>query len=207
MKKYKDYLVLTIFTMGSQALLYFLIKIFISDYNILDSIINVPLVRPFIYIYNSWYPFIVLCTFLVYKYDKKVFRYMIATMLLTAFFAHITFILYPSEIIRPAIDVNNFTDWLISFTYMADTPAINCLPSMHCAYCFIMMFYILKSDNKYKYLVAFYSFVIVLSTLFTKQHIIEDAALALVYVVVALVIIYSNKDKIIKLFNKIKFLN
>ena len=204
MKKYKDYLILTIFTMGSQALLYFLIKVFISDYNILKSIINVPLVKPFIYIYNSWYPFIVLCTFLVYKYDKKVFKYMITTMLLTAFFAHITFIIYPSEIIRPAIEVKSITDWLVNFTYMADTPAINCLPSMHCAYCFIMIYYILKSNNKYKYLLVLYSFIIVISTLFTKQHIIEDAALALIYTIIAIIIVKLNKERIIRFFKKIK---
>ena len=207
MKKYKDYLILTIFTMGSQALLYFLIKVFISDYNILKTIINVPLVKPFIFIYNSWYPFIILNTFIIYKNDKKMFKYLITTMLITAFFAHITFIVYPSEIIRPEIVVNNFTDWFINFTYKADTPAINCLPSMHCAYCFITSYYILKCKKinfKSKFLIVSYSFLIVLSTLFTKQHIIEDAALALVYTSIAVLIVSISKERIINFFKKIK---
>ena len=204
MKKYKDYLVLTIFTMGTQALLYFLIKVFISDYNTLNSIVNVPLVKPFIFIYNSWYPFIILNTFLIYKHDKKTFKYLIATMLIAALMAQITFVIYPSEIIRPTIEVKNFTDWLINFTYINDTPAINCLPSMHCIYCFITSFYMLKCKNKIKYFIILYSFMIVLSTLFTKQHIIEDVFLALVYTVIAIIIVKLNKEKIIRFFKKIK---
>ena len=204
MKKYKDYLILTIFAMGTQALLYFLIKLFINDYNMLNSIINVPLVKQFIYVYNSWYPFIILNTFLIYKHDRNMFKCLITSMIMGAIMAQITFIVYPSEIIRPTIEVKNFTDWFLNFTYTNDTPAINCLPSMHCVYCFITSYYMLKSNVKYKYFVVFYSVLIVLSTLFTKQHIIEDVFLALIYTIIAIIIVNFNKDKIIRLFNKLK---
>ena len=204
MKKYKDYLILTIFTLGTQALLYYVIKLFINNYHIINSIIDVPLIKPFIYFYGSWYPFIVLNTIIIYLYDKDLFKYLIATMLLGALLAQITFLIYPSQIIRPSIEVNNLTDWIIDFTYKSDNPPINCLPSMHCIYCFITSFYILKCKNfKYRYLFIIFSFLIILSTLFVKQHILEDIILSFIYTTIAIFIVKLNKNRILNTFNKL----
>ena len=192
--------------MGTQAFMYYMIKFFISDYNIISSVIDVPLVKPFIYFYDSWYPFIVLNAFLVYISDKKLFKYLIVTMLLGAIFGQITFILYPSMVIRPDIEVKTITDWLIDFTYRSDTPAVNCLPSIHCVYCFVTSYYIIQSKQlKNKRIpIVIYSLLIVLSTVFVKQHIVEDIVLALIYTAIAIIIVKMNKDRIIKIFNKLK---
>ncbi len=206
MKKYKKYFILIIFVMGSQALLYYLTKHFSSGYHIINSIVDIPLVKSFVYVYDSWYPFIILTTFLIYKYDNKIFKYLIMTMLIGALLSQITFIIYPSMIIRPTVEVKNITDWLLNFTYQSDNPPLNCLPSMHCVYCFITAFYIAKSRNinsKCKVLIIMYSLVIVLSTLFIKQHVIEDVLLAFVYTIISLLIVFFSKEKIAKLFSKI----
>ena len=206
MKKYKDYLILIIFTMGTQALIYYGTKVFTSNYHIISSVADIPLIKPFIYFYGSWYPFILLCTFLVYLHDKKLFKSLIATMLIAAFLAQLTFIIYPSEIVRPSIEVKNITDWLIDFTYRSDDPPVNCLPSMHCIYCFITSFYILKCKNlKYRYPIIIYSFLIVISTVLVKQHIIEDIFLAFIYTITTIIIVKINEEKIAKLFNKLKY--
>ena len=122
-------------------------------------------------------------------------------MLLTALMAQITFIIYPSMVVRPDIEVHSLTDWLINFTYKGDNPPVNCLPSMHCVYCFITSYYILKCKNlKNKWLVVGYSMLIVLSTMFVKQHVVEDVLLALIYTVFAILIVHVNKDRIINTF-------
>ncbi|MBQ1812762.1 MAG: phosphatase PAP2 family protein [Bacilli bacterium] len=203
MKKYRDFFILIIFTMGSQALIYFLIKSVINNYNTINSVIDIPLVKSFVYFYDSWYPFIIICAFLIYKYNKNLFYYYIPSLLLCALFAQITFILYPSIIVRPTIEVKNITDWILDFTYRTDTPAINCLPSVHCIYCFITGFYIMKSNINMKYLFIVYLMLIVLSTLFIHQHILEDVLLALLYSIIAISIVYLNKEKIVNLI-KIK---
>ena len=208
MKKYYKFLTVIFLTMGSQSLFYYLIKFFISDYNLITSFIDMPYIDYFIYFYNSWYPFILLCVFLIYKHDIKLFTPLIFTMLLTAFMAQITFIIYPTIVIRPSIEVNNLTSWIVNLTYKIDSPAINCLPSMHCIYCFVTSYYILKCKNlniKTKILITIYSSIIVLSTLLVKQHIIEDVILAFIYT--TLVIFIANKPLIIKLINKIKNTN
>ena len=207
MKKYRSFIIPIVFTMGTQAILFFLIKLFIHNYNVIHSFLSVPFIKWSIYFYDSWYPFIVFNAFIIYFYDKNEFRYLITAMLLAALFGQITFISYPSLVIRPEIEVHTITDWLIDFTYKNDTPAINCLPSMHCIYCFLTSYYTLKCKNiinKYKVLIILYSLIIVASTLFTYQHIIEDVILSFVYSIVAIVIVYYNKNNIIKIFKKLK---
>ena len=206
MRKYKDFLLLIIFTMGSQVLIYFLISFLIHDFNLLTSIIEVPLVKPFAFIYNSWYPFILFVAFIIYKYNRKMFYLMISVMLITALLAQITFVVYPSMIERPTIEVNNFTDALLDLTYKCDTPAANCLPSMHCMYCFIIIYFIMgckKIDIKKRLFIVAYLYAIILSTLFTKQHIIEDAILAFLYAVPTICIVKHNKARIVNCTSKV----
>ena len=202
MKKYSEFLKSIIITMGSQALLYFLIKLFLHDYNVMNTFVDIPFIKGFIYVYDSWYPVILLSAFIIYYYDKKTYITLIFTMILGAFLSHITFLIYPTMVIRPEITVNNLTDFIVDISYKTDTPAVNCLPSVHCLYCFIISYYMIKCNNlktKYKVLIITYLFTIVLSTLFVKQHIIEDAILSLIYTIIAIIIIYFSKDKIKKL--------
>ena len=209
-KEYKKFIILIIITMGSQALFYYVTKLFISDYHVINSVLEVPFIKYAIYIYNSWYPFIALSAFMVYKYDGKEFNTLIITMLLASLLAQLTFIAYPSMVVRPEIVVNDFTDRFVNFTYTGDYPAVNCLPSMHCVYCFITSYYLLKSKKlNYKIKIPFlsYSLLVVVSTLFIKQHVIEDVVLALVYTFVTVLVIYINQDRITDFFNKIKQLH
>ncbi len=209
MKKYIKYLNLIIFTMGSQALLYYSIKLFVSDFNVIHSIIDIPLIKPFILFYDSWYPFIILSTYIVYKYDQKQFNYMISAMLIGALLAQITFILFPSMIVRPEIEINNIFDLMIDLTYKSDNPPVNCFPSMHCVYCFVTSYYILRCKKlkpKYKLLITIFSLLIVLSTVFIKQHIVEDIALAFIYTVMAIIIVYLTKINIDILFDFKKYI-
>ena len=205
-KKYINFIILTTIILGIQSLLYFSSKLFINNYHIINSFIEFPLIKIFVYPYNLWYPFIIISMFIIYKYDKNKFGPLITTMLITTIMANITFILYPSMMIRPKIEVTNFTTWLLDYTYKIDTPAVNCLPSMHCMFCFITSYYILTCKNiktNKKIPIIIFSSIIILSTVFIKQHIIEDAILALIYTTIAIIIIKINKNKIEKLFSKI----
>ena len=205
MKKYKKFLFLIVFTMGSQSLIYFSLKLFLSDFNIIDSIIDVPLIKSFVYFYDIWYPFILINAALIYTFNKSSFKYLIVSLLLAAFFGHITFIIYPSMVIRPIIEVNNLTDWALNMTYISDTPAVNCLPSIHCIYCFVTSFYIFKSKNiklNYRLILVTLSLLIAISTVLIKQHIIEDVILSLIYSIIAIIIVYLSREKIANLFKK-----
>ena len=129
------------------------------------------------------------------------FRPLIYTITLVDIMALITFFIYPTEVIRPEIVVNDFTTWFIDFTYKSDMPAVNCLPSLHCILTFICIFYVLVSKNIkwYKKLILFIiSILIVLSTVYVKQHIVEDIILAFIYSVIGIFIIYKNRANYMK---------
>ena len=205
MKKYKDYIILIILTMGLQALVYYLVKALETNFFVMDTFLVVPFVKHFVYFYDIWYPFIILNTFLVYKYNKKDFKNLILVMLLTGFVSQITFIVYPTMVLRPEITINSLADWIVSITYKLDTPAVNCLPSMHCVYCFATSFFILRSKNlkpKYRALVVTISMMIVLSTMFIRQHVIEDVLLALLYTSLVATIVLVNKNLVNKIHDK-----
>ena len=205
MKEYKSFIKSILIVMISQALIYFFIKSFVSNFNIIDTIMNVPLIKIFIYFYDSWYPFIILCAFIVYKKDRNLYYLLVLSMMLSAFLAHITFIIFPTMVVRPDIEVNNLTDIVLYLTYKGDSPAVNCLPSVHCIYCFVTSYYIFKCQNlKFKTIIIIYSLIIVLSTLFTKQHIVEDVILSLIYTITSIFIINIFKEKL-KIYTKFIF--
>lgn len=182
-----------------QACSYFILKNLIHNYNIIPgSNFELPLCKYFVYIYNSWYPFIFLTAFITYKKDENIYKKLILSLLIGAILSHITFIVYPSMVIRPNIEVNSLTDAFLKLTYTLDTPAVNCLPSVHCLFCFISMFYITKINikTKNKILINIYLILIVLSTLFTKQHLLIDLILAFIYSLVAIFTTHIFYDKL-----------
>ncbi len=206
MKKYSSFIKSISIVLLVQATIYFVIKSFMNDFNVINSFINIPYIKYFVYFYDSWYPFIILNVFIIYKHDIDNYKNLIFTMILGAFLSHITFLIYPTMIIRENINVKSLTDLLVFITYETDTPAVNCLPSLHCLFCFILMYYTFitnKIKNKYKFLIIVYLILIVLSTVFIHQHIIEDVLFSLIYTVIVIFII----KKFNKFFNKyLKFL-
>ena len=202
MKKYKVFLKSICIVMITQALIYFFIKIFLNDYNVIESFMNTPFLKGFVYFYDSWYPIIAISAFVIYYNDFDNYKSLLYTMLLGALLSHITFLIYPTMIVRPVIEVNNITDFILDFTYKTDTPAVNCLPSVHCLFCFIMSYYLIKTKNLktiYKIIMCLYLLLIVLSTLFIKQHIIEDVILSFIYAAISIIIVYILKPKLDKL--------
>ena len=204
MKKYKSFIKSICIVLIIQAFGYFIIKNFIHDYHLLNSFLNTPLIKGFVVIYDSWYPFVFASSLIVFIHDKDNYKKLIFTLIIASIMAHITFLIYPTIINRPNIEVKNIIDFILDITYKADSPAVNCLPSVHCLYCFIISFYITSSKNlksKYKILINVYLLLIVLSTLFTKQHIIEDVILALIYTIIVIPIVFKTNDKLKKILN------
>lgn len=203
MKKYKSYFKSISIVLIVQATIYFAIKLLLSNYNVITSLMSFPFIKWFVYFYDSWYPVVAINAFIIYKYDKDNYKKLIYTMLLGAFISHITFLIYPTILYRDEISVKTLTDLVLYITYKTDTPAVNCLPSVHCLFCFILMYYTMitkKLEIKYKIPIIIYLFVIVLSTVLIKQHIIEDAILALIYTIIVIIFVGIFKDKLNKLF-------
>ena len=191
-------------TLLLQALIYFTLNIILKNHIILKTSFNIPLIKWMIFIYNSWYPLVFYISYLIYKDNTNLYKKLIFTMILGFLMSHITFIIYPSSIIRNDIIVNNFIDFVIYVTYKFDNP-VNCLPSIHALVCYILIYYTLKSNLslKRKIILNIYLFLIILSTLFVHQHIPIDLLLALIY---SLISIITIKKLYPKLKETLKFL-
>ena len=201
MKKYREFLKSILIVLIIQSAMYYLIKLVINDYNTISSIINFPLVNYFVYFYDSWYPFVFIISFVIYINNKELYYKLIFSLIISSLMAHITFIIYPTILVRPNIEINSLTNYILDFTYKTDNPPVNCLPSVHCIFCFVLMYYTYLSNFKYKYPTIIYFFLIVLSTLFIHQHIIEDVILSLIYSIISIILVKLFYDKLKKILN------
>lgn len=190
-KENKIFIKSIIITLLLQATCYFIIGNLVNEYKILGTNMNIPLIKWFIYIYNSWYPFVIFTSYLIYKNDLESYKKLIFTMLLSFLLADLTFIIYPTGVIRPEFPTLTLTDFLINTTYYFDNPPVNCLPSLHALVCYLLIYYVSKTKYKKisKFYIIIYLILIILSTLFTYQHIPLDLIFALIYLIVAMIII------------------
>lgn len=186
-----------------QSGMYLLAKLSPFSVHLLKSKIddNIPFISHFIYFYISWYLMLVLIPFIFYKKDEKCFRnYMICSNV-SIIIAFIIYFLYPTSIIRSTIPLTGFSGFITEIIYTIDTPILNCFPSMHCQLCFIYIFSILSCKNiskKAKFGIILWSLLVVVSTLFVKQHVLLDVISAFVLsitIFIAVNIIIKIKDK------------
>ena len=180
----KKFLLSTGLVLGLEAAFYWIVKIFQYNYNTfyLNVDYTIPFINYFVYVYDLFYPFTFLCLFIMYNHNKKVYKKALIGLTIGFIVCCIMFIIYPTIIIRPDVKVDSFTNLVLYITYKADTPAINCFPSIHCLFMFQMIFSMLQIDiSKYKKLLAvIFAILVILSTLFIKQHYVMDVIISFV---------------------------
>lgn len=186
-----------------ESIFYFLSKLtFIEPYLLTSSLDSkLPLIPFFIYFYVFWYLMLFIVPYIIYLKKKELFLEYVTVFVFCVLVSTVIFFFFPTTIMRGNVEVNNFTNYLLNFIYLTDTPALNCLPSMHCAVCFGFMYYSLKINLKwyYKVIINVLSILIILSTLLIKQHVIWDALAALILVVGVIIVVKRFKlDNILK---------
>lgn len=162
---------------------------------------RIPNIAVFIYPYVSWFPYIVVCAALAIKnLDDRQFKK--AVLVLTTGMNIFLFISYvwPTGLdLRKSIvyDLHTLSGNLLKFVQTVDTPK-SVFPSMH-VYVTLVLQYTLEMQKKLVpawgiWVGRVLALLIVLSTMFTKQHSAVDVTAAIVmFVVLALV-----AEKIVK---------
>lgn len=178
-KNNKKFIVTIIILMGIQAFLYWFLKLFqknpIYIYCYLDD--KIPFLGRFIYIYDLFYPFCLLAFYFLYKKDAKIYYNAVIAGIIGFIICDIIFLLIPTIMYRPVIpQIDSLTNLVLNITYFFDEPPLNCFPSIHCLFCFQVIYSYIKSkyNSKTKIFVTIFSFLIIISTLFVKQHFIYD---------------------------------
>lgn len=135
----------------------------------------IPLVPEWIYIYFGCYIFWTVNYILVariHRDDRAMFYRFVITDMTSRLVCAIFFIGLPTTNVRPEITGEGFSARLLTLLYSVDPPA-NLFPSIHCLVSWLCFAGIRGSDKVpfwYKIFSCIVALLVVLSTLFTKQH-------------------------------------
>ena len=197
----KKFIVSIIALMLLQAILYWSVKLFQIDYHYINATIDskIPFIPQFVFIYDLFYPAVLLTMYYIFCKDRKNYYKGVIAGIIGYLVCDIIFICYPTIMNRPIVDYSTldwFTGLVLKITYAADSPALNCCPSIHCLFCYQAIFSLCVSKKvkwKVKIPVSLFLFLIVLTTMLVKQHYFYDAVLAFIIFVIMNVIVYKFK--------------
>lgn len=136
----------------------------------------IPFVKEFIIPYLLWYPFIY-GTLIYYCFvDQKKYTTAILSIIIGKLISFVIYFFWQSTVPRPDVVGDDIFSNLVLFIYNSDQP-VNCLPSIHVMTTFVLMIvaHKRKAKSKWEYLIiSVTGTLIILSTMFTKQHAILD---------------------------------
>ena len=181
-----------------QSILYTLSKLFCITPHLIGNTIdkNIPFTLIFIIPYVFWYLMLFIIPYMMYKKDKTNFYKYIITTVITVIIANIIFVFYPTIVERPELNGNNILVLLTKFIYWIDTPALNCFPSLHCAFSMLFILHICDSKKQnfgFKVFTLITSILIMASTLFIKQHVFIDLISGDIIATIVFLIIRKEK--------------
>ena len=140
--KNKFFLATTPVFLVLQAACYWTIKLFQSDYHTFDFWIDnaIPFVPAFVYVYNLFYPYTLVCFYLLYRADREKYTRTLIAGIISVLACYAVYLVYPTVMVRPdASSLGGITGRFLAFTYAMDEPAVNCCPSIHCLVAFLVM--------------------------------------------------------------------
>lgn len=150
---------------------------------------TIPLIPIFILPYIYWYFYMVIGYFVLSIKDRKKYMKGMYSLFIGMCVCYTIYYLFPTEFVRVSVENNNILNKLINLIYGADKP-FNCFPSLHVLGTYFVMRLTLK-DNKFYWLYTqIVGTMIILSTVFIKQHFIVDIIAS---VIIVELIIYNQK--------------
>ena len=137
---------------------------------------EIPFVSAFVVPYIIWYAFIF--GYLVYFCfkDTDVYVKTLITIVIGELICFVIYFFFQTTVPRPTIEGNGIFVMLVKYIYAHDQP-VNCFPSIHVLTTYAIMLASFHIKNKHKwntYFIHLIGSLIILSTLFIKQHVILD---------------------------------
>lgn len=154
---------------------------------------NIPFVKEFIIPYVIWYFFVFGTLVFFCLKDKKVYYQTLLSIDLGLIICYITYFVFQTHVPRPELIGDDILTKLVALIYFKDQP-YNAFPSIHVLLSFLMI----KGNNKYQgrnfwnmSLVYINGILIILSTLFVKQHVVLDVFAGIVLGNVVFDLVYT----------------
>jgi membrane-associated phospholipid phosphatase len=156
----------------------------------------IPFINIFVIPYIFWYVFIFAVLFYLLAKDEKMLVRTVITIDICLMICYVIYYIFQTTVPRPLVTGNDVLPKLVNMIYSHDQP-YNCFPSIHCLTSFIMIRSIFKSKIRNIFnisIITSIAVLIILSTMFIKQHVILD--------VISAIIIADSIFKLVINFNK-----
>ena len=205
----KRLMTITAIVLALQTIAYFGIQKFEGEAHNVKSRLDekIPHCPPFILIYILWYPLIAVFPVLLYSYSAGHYAAYMMMVILDIAISTIVYLAYPTSFDRP-VPKDGFWGRVMRIVYRCDYKGKNCMPSMHCSMCFIIMISVLscgEMDSWFQWAICILSIMIVCSTVLTKQHVVIDVAAALLLAVLCYMIsLQMDCTMLLKVFGLVK---
>ncbi len=146
---------------------------------------KIPLIPQSVYIYAMWYPLLFFYPIYLYSLSRAVWLVYLMAIGLNVIVSLVIYALYPTSFQRPEPPDSMLSGKILRLLYVLNYRGLNCMPSMHCSQCFIILLSacFCGMSGVMPALpaigVGILSLLIVESTVLTKQHVIMDMLAAL----------------------------
>lgn len=139
-----------------------------------------PFLKIFIMPYIVWYPYIFLIMVYICFKNKKVYYKILFCLDVGFIVSYVMFYFFQTTVPRPEILQNDILSKLVQLIYASDKP-FNCFPSLHVLTTYFVMkgLSMVDIDVKFKRYANIVGVLIILSTIFIKQHVIMDVIFAI----------------------------
>lgn len=181
-----------ILLLGLQTLLYFGVEAFEGKpHNVAKKIDgHIPFVPAFVYIYVLWFPLILLFPLALFRANPMAYARYQTAILLDIALSLVCYLVYPTSFSRPEAP-DTVSGRAMKLVFRGSYKGLNCAPSMHCSMCYLVLHFVGATPGLPPAVAAIavpVALGIVISTLFTKQHVLIDALTALPLAAVCILI-------------------
>jgi membrane-associated phospholipid phosphatase len=132
-----------------------------------------PVVRPFVIPYVSLDPLVYFTLIVFLLFRTKVFQSASLAMITAFFFSYLFYFFLQTEVIRPVLAGTDGFTRLIQGVYATDNP-FNDFPSLHTSVSTLLTIHWFQFDRRAGFVAAFWTALIVASTVLIKQHYLAD---------------------------------
>ncbi|MCQ6557579.1 phosphatase PAP2 family protein [Paenibacillus mendelii] len=136
----------------------------------------IPYIKYFSVPYSIWIFYIYVCLIYFFIKDPKFYYRSLLTYTLCALICYAIYSVFQTTVARPVLTGDDVFTAVTRFIYNRDQP-FNCFPSIHCFSSYMVMKALFTSGfrNKWNQILIYgMSSLIIVSTLFVKQHVIID---------------------------------
>lgn len=140
-----------------------------------DLDIGIPLLKLFVLPYLFWYVYLAIGLVYLCAVNRRGFYRTVVLYNLGLLVCYMVYTYFQTTVPRPVLRGDDWLTSMLSFVYQMDQP-YNCFPSIHVFTTYLIMRSIQQYANNslFKTSVHIVGILIILSTLFIKQHVIFD---------------------------------